>query len=271
MPAALRSVFYVSDGTGYTAETLGRSLLAQFEGSRFRQVKLGGVDSFDRLYACIDQVRGARESEGAPPLVFSTLVQTEWARALRALDCVCFDVFDTFLGPMEAALQARSSRKVRDPQGRDDRARIDAIDFALAHDDGVSDARLAEADVVLVGVSRSGKTPTCLYLAMQHGVKAANCPLIPEDFERGRLPPALQKVRAKLVGLSVTPQRLSEVRRQRRPASAYASLDNCRDEVAAALKMMRIEGIPWLDASTSSVEELSGAILEARGLGRRAG
>jgi len=271
MATPVRSVFYVSDGTGFTAEALGHGLLAQFEGTRFRQVKLGGVGCFERLYACVDQVRGARESEAAPPLVFSTLVDPEAARALRALDCVYFDLFEMFLGPMEAALQARSSRKVRDAQALNERARFAAIDFALAHDDGASDARLHEADLILVGVSRSGKTPTCLYLAMQHGVKAANYPLIPEDFERGRLPPALQKVRGKLFGLSVAPQRLSEVRHQRRPGSRYASLDNCRDEVAAAMKMMRLEGIRWLDSSTQSVEELSGAILEACGLGRRAG
>lgn len=271
MTAAIRSVFYVSDGTGLTAEALGHSLLAQFEGLRFRQTRLGRVDSFARLYACVDQVRGARESDGAPPLVFATLANPEWAQALRASDCVFFDLFETFLGPMEDALQARSSRKVRDPNGRDDRARIEAIDFALAHDDGASDVRLAEADLVLVGVSRSGKTPTCLYLAMQHGVKAANYPLIPEDFERGRLPPALQKVRTRLFGLSVTPQRLSEVRQQRRPDSHYASLANCRQEVAAAAQMMQREGIRWLDSSAQSVEELSGAILEACGLGRRAG
>ena len=152
MANPLRSVYYVSDGTGFTAETLGQGLLAQFEDSRFRQLKLGGVNSFERLYGCVDQVRSSRESDGAPPLVFSTLVNPEWAQALRALDCVYFDLFELFLGPMETALGTRSSRKMRNARGQQDRVRIEAINFALAHDDGASDARLDEADVILVGV-----------------------------------------------------------------------------------------------------------------------
>ncbi|TCO79730.1 hypothetical protein EV699_11739 [Plasticicumulans lactativorans] len=271
MSAPARSVFYVSDGTGLTAETLGHSLLAQFEGFAFRQVRLGGVDTFARLYACVDQVRSAREADGVPPLVLATLVDPEAAQALRALDCVFFDLFETFIGPLEAALQAKSIPKVRDARLRDHRARFEAINFALAHDDGASDARLDEADVILVGVSRSGKTPTCLYLAMQHAVKAANYPLIPDDFERGRLPQALLKMRPKLFGLTVAAERLAGVREQRRPGSRYASFDNCRAEVQAAQALMRREGIRWLDSSVHSVEELAGAILEARGLGTRAG
>jgi regulator of PEP synthase PpsR (kinase-PPPase family) len=269
---AARSVFYVSDGSGGTAEALGHGLLAQFDGRPLREVKIGEVDSFARLYAVVDQLRAAREADGAAPIVFATLVNVEHVQALKALDCVCFDLFEMFCERIATALQAPPTRRMR--ESRDTRragerqARMAAIDFALAHDDGASAARLAEADVVLVGVSRSGKTPTCLYLAMQHGVKAANCPLTPDDFERGRLPQSLEAVRDKLIGLTVTPQRLADARSRRLPDSRYASPDNCRDELDAALRLMRREGIYCFDATTPSIEELAGAIRAADGLDR---
>jgi regulator of PEP synthase PpsR (kinase-PPPase family) len=140
--------------------------------------------------------------------------------------------------------------------------RIEAINFSLAHDDGQSHRDLAGADVILVGVSRSGKTPTSLYLAMQHGLKAANYPLIPEDFDRRQLPPALMEFRKKIFGLTISPERLSEIRSERRPDSRYASLQNCRHEVAEAESMMRRAGIRWLSTTTKSIEEIATTILQ---------
>ena len=269
---AARSVFYVSDGSGHTAEVLGRAMLAQFDGRALREERCAEVDSFERLYAVVDRVRGAREADGAAPIVFASLVDAEHLQALKALDCLCFDLFAPYVEPLGMALQAAPNRRRREARERarsGERAqRIAAIDFALAHDDGASAARLAEADVVLVGVSRSGKTPTCLYLAMQHGVKAANCPLTPDDFARGRLPDALYPVREKLLGLTVSSQRLAEVRARRLPHSRYAAPQNCRDELEAAQRLMRREGIHCLDATTPSVEELAAAILALRGPGR---
>jgi regulator of PEP synthase PpsR (kinase-PPPase family) len=140
--------------------------------------------------------------------------------------------------------------------------RIEAINFSLAHDDGQSNKNLSSADVILVGVSRSGKTPTSLYLAMQYGIKAANYPLIPDDFERGKLPSALYAFKSKIFGLSIEPQRLSEIRNERRAGSKYASLENCRYEVNEAEAMMRREGIRWLSSTTKSIEEISTTILQ---------
>ncbi|MGV3683541.1 MAG: kinase/pyrophosphorylase, partial [Acidovorax sp.] len=140
--------------------------------------------------------------------------------------------------------------------------RIEAINFSLAHDDGQSNRDLAGADVILVGVSRSGKTPTSLYLAMQYGMKAANYPLIPEDFERRVLPPALEPHRKKIFGLTIQPERLSEIRNERRPNSKYADLVNCRNEVAEAEAMMRRSGIRWLSTTTKSIEEIATTILQ---------
>jgi regulator of PEP synthase PpsR (kinase-PPPase family) len=147
-------------------------------------------------------------------------------------------------------------------KSKDYHDRIEAINFSLAHDDGQSNRDLESAEVILVGVSRSGKTPTSLYLAMQHGLKAANYPLIPEDFERKQLPPALVPHRKKIYGLTIHPDRLSEIRTERRPNSKYASIENCRQEVADAESMMRRSGIRWLSTTTKSIEEIATTILQ---------
>jgi len=140
--------------------------------------------------------------------------------------------------------------------------RIEAINFSLAHDDGQSHKNLSMADVILVGVSRSGKTPTSLYLAMQYGVKAANYPLIPEDFERTKLPSGVLPYKSKLFGLSIPPERLSEVRNERLPGSKYAALENCRYEVNEAEAMMQREGIRWMSSTVKSIEEIAATILQ---------
>ena len=271
MPAS-RTVFFVSDGTGITAETLGHSLLSQFEGFAFRQVRIPFVDSVEKAQDCAVQVRRAREQDGVRPVVISTLVDQEVADALRDTDALVLDFFAAFIAPLEDELGSRSSHAIGRSRaqvtGSDYKARIDAINFALAHDDGVSDAELDKAEVILIGVSRSGKTPTSLYLAMQFGIRTANYPLIPEDFERNQMPNDLQKHRAKLFGLSISPERLTKIREERRPGSRYASLDNCRYEVEAAQRLMRREGVRWLDSSTKSIEEIAAALMQAIKLDR---
>ncbi|ATE60423.1 posphoenolpyruvate synthetase regulatory kinase/phosphorylase PpsR [Thauera sinica] len=268
-----RTVFFISDGTGITAETLGHSLLAQFPEARFRQMRVPFVDDIDKAIDCATQIREAAREDGVRPLVFSTLVNPDTVAALRKADALFMDLFERFIGPLEVELGQRSTHAVGRFHGvaesNDYKRRIEAINFALAHDDGVSsNGELEEADVVLVGVSRSGKTPTSLYLAMQFGVKAANYPLIPEDFERNRLPGELHKYRGKLFGLTIAPERLSQIRQERRPNSRYASLDNCRYEIEAAQKLMRRENIRWLDSTTKSIEEISATILQTVRLDR---
>jgi hypothetical protein len=188
---------------------------------------------------------------------------------MRDANAFVINLFASFVAPLEQELNMKSTHtigrlhNVADSQQY--KNRIEAINFSLAHDDGQSSANLKDADVILVGVSRSGKTPTSLYLAMQHGLKAANYPLIPEDFERKKLPPALLAYRSKLFGLSITPERLSQVRNERRPGSQYASLNNCRHEVAEAEHMMRREGIRWLSSTSKSIEEIATTILQQLG------
>ena len=243
-----RCVFFISDGTGITSETLGHSLLAQFPGARLRQGRIPFVDNLDKAIECANQIREARRRDGVRPIVFSTLVNPEIIAAMRDADALCIDLFEQFIGPLESELGVRSTHTVGRFHGiadsSDYKARIEAINFAMTHDDGVStNGELDDADVVLVGVSRSGKTPTSLYLAMQFGVKAANYPLIPEDFERNKLPGEVQQYRKKLFGLTIAPERLVQIRQERRPDSRYASLENCRYEIEAAQKLMRRENI----------------------------
>jgi len=176
------------------------------------------------------------------------------------------DMFSTFVHPLEEELGIKSHHRVGRfsdvSKSQEYHDRIEAINYSLAHDDGQQHRDLVQADVILVGVSRSGKTPTSLYLAMQHGLKAANYPLIPEDFERQQLPQALREHLSKAFGLSIHPERLSEIRNERRPDSNYASLANCRQEVAQAEAMMRRSGIRWLSTTTKSIEEIATTILQ---------
>ena len=260
-----RTVFFVSDGTGITAQMLGHSLLTQFEGVEFNQVTLPFVDSVDKARDCLDRIEREVLRGNGQPIVFSTLVNNDLREVVRRANALFVDFFETFIGPLEAGLGVKSSHTIGRSHSATDKQeykqRIEAINFTMAHDDGASHRELRDADVILVGVSRSGKTPTSLYLALQFGVKAANYPLIPEDFERNRLPEALHACKHKLYGLSIAPDRLQEIRHGRRPGSQYANPANCRFEVAQAETLMRREGIRWIDSTTKSIEEIATTIL----------
>jgi [pyruvate, water dikinase]-phosphate phosphotransferase / [pyruvate, water dikinase] kinase len=273
MPSRRRTAFFVSDGTGITAEMLGHSLLTQFEGIEFNQVTVPFVDSTEKAEACVVRVNQAAAADGQRPLVFTTLVNSEVRDVLRRADALLLDFFEVFLDPLEAELGEKSAHTIgRSHSARDIKVysnRIEAINFALAHDDGASSRDLEKADVILIGVSRSGKTPTSLYLSLQFGIRAANCPLIPEDFDRMSLPRALDGYRNKLYGLSIAPERLREIRNERRPNSKYADLENCRYEVQQAEKLMQREGVRWANSTLKSIEEIATTILHEFKLERR--
>ena len=265
LPSSARTVFFVSDGTGITAETFGHSVLTQFE-LRFRQVRLPFIDTLDKAHDAARKINEAFATDGQRPIIFSTLVQTQLSDVIRACKGMYMDLFQTFVAPLEQELNAKSTHTIGRSHNIVDseeyKNRIEAINFSLAHDDGQSHKNLASADVILVGVSRSGKTPTSLYLAMQYGIKAANYPLIPDDFERGKLPSSLYDFKPKIFGLTITPERLAEIRNERRAGSKYASIENCRYEVNEAEMMMKREGIRWLSSTTKSIEEISTTILQ---------
>ena len=258
-------MFFVSDGTGITAQMLGHSLLTQFEGVDFRQITLPFVDSVEKAEECLSRIEAEAKSGGGQPVVFSTLVNQDARQVIRKANALFIDFFETFIDPLEAGLGVKSSHTIGRSHSAMDKKeyqqRIEAINFAMAHDDGASHRELAQADVILVGVSRSGKTPTSLYLALQFGVRAANYPLIPEDFQRMQLPEALRSQKAKLYGLTIAPERLREIRQERRPDSRYSDLDNCRFEVDEAEKLMRREGIHCINSTSKSIEEIATTIL----------
>ena len=261
-----RTVFVISDGTGITAETFGTALMAQFDITP-RIVRIPFVDTVDKAHQAVRQINHNSEVEGKKSIVFSTLVNPDVV-AVVTQHCkgLLMDMFGTFVQPLEDELGLKSQHRVGRfsdiSQSKEYLNRMEAINYTLAHDDGQTHADLSGADVVLIGVSRSGKTPTSLYLAMQFGLKVANYPLIPEDFDRKQLPPVLEPIRKKLFGLTIDPQRLSDIRNELRPNSRYASLQNCRHEVAEAEAMMRRAGVQWLSSTHKSIEEISTTVLQ---------
>jgi regulator of PEP synthase PpsR (kinase-PPPase family) len=261
-----RSVFFVSDGTGITAETFGNSILAQFA-VKPRHIRRPFIDSPEKAWNVVEEINRTATHEGKRPIVFITLVNDEVRAIVTGDEChgLVLDMFRAFVEPLEEEFGVKSNHRIGRfsdaAKSEEYNDRIEAINFSLAHDDGQSAKNLESADVILVGVSRSGKTPTSLYLAMQHGVKAANYPLIPEDFERAKLPSSLAPYKHKCFGLTIDPARLAQIRHERRPDSKYAALENCRYEVAEAERMMKRDGIAWLSSTHKSIEEIATTIL----------
>jgi hypothetical protein len=239
--------------------------LAQFDGTDFRPIRFPFLDNEEKVRDCLARINEISRAEPVRPIVIMTQTNLDLSAILHQADAFFIDLFDTFIAPLEVELGSKYNRAVGRSHGHANpeyNSRIAAMNFALAHDDGVSDTDLKSADIILVGVSRSGKTPTSLYLSLQFSLKAANYPLIPEDFERGELPSRLRPFRNKLFGLTISPDQLSRIRGERRPNSKYASLENCRYEVAAAERMMRREEIKWFDTTSRSIEELSVQLMQ---------
>ncbi|MBK7658608.1 MAG: kinase/pyrophosphorylase [Betaproteobacteria bacterium] len=268
-----RRVFFVSDRTGLTVEALGTSLITQFDAIDFLRLTLPFIDTVDKARDAVQQMNAAHHDTGKRPLIFSSLVDDAIRAEINKADGLVLDVFERFIVPLEQELGQKSQHAVGKSHSagnaKDYNHRIEAINYSLSHDDGVTHRGLEDADLVLVGVSRSGKTPTSLYMAMQFGIKAANYPLIPEDLEANRLPPSLIPLRHKVWGLTIQPDRLHQIRKERRPDSKYASLENCRYEVSAAEKLMRQADIPFLDSTTKSIEEIATTMLHEAKLVRR--
>jgi len=259
-----RTAFFISDGTGITAETLGEALLAQFEGVAFDFVRLPYVDTEERAHNAVARIDAIAARDGERPIVFDTVIDQRLRQIISSSRGAMFDIFSTFLAPLEQALGAPSTftvGRVHDPQSNIYHARIDAVHYAMANDDGASGSDYAKADVIMVGVSRSGKTPSCIYLAMQFGVHAANYPITDDDLQSMRLPPVLTRYQERLFGLTIDPPRLAEIREQRRPRSRYASLRQCEDEVRQCEAMLRRHRIPYLNSTRMSVEEIATRIM----------
>ena len=268
-----RTVFFLSDQTGVTAETLGHSLLTQFDGQKFRQVTVPFIDTDNKARDAVQKINAAAEEMGARPIVFSTLVHDDFRAIVKEADGLHLDIFDVFLEPLEEELQQKATHTAGRAHGMSDiesyMKRIEATNFALANDDGGITRNYEMADVILIGVSRSGKTPTCLYLALQYGVYAANFPLTDEEFESGRLPEFLRKQTQKLFGLTIAATRLQQIRKERRALGRYASAQQVRYELRESEKLFKKYGIPNVDTTEFSIEEIASRILDSTGVERR--
>ncbi|EON93952.1 PEP synthetase regulatory protein [Marinobacter lipolyticus SM19] len=267
-----RTAFFISDGTGLTAEALGNSLLAQFEKIDFEKVTVPYIDDADKARDMVKRINKASETDQSRPLVFDTIVNSDIRGIISNADCFMVDIFGTFLNPLEQELQASSSYSVGKSHSINNAGnyerRIEAVNFALDNDDGARTRYYDEADLILVGASRSGKTPTCLYLALQYGVKAANYPITEEDLNDQQMPSALKPHKEKIFGLTIEPERLATIRNERRPNSRYSSIKQCMHEIEEIELMYRRERIPYLNTTAYSVEEISTRIMVATGLKR---
>ena len=268
-----RAVFFISDQTGVTAETLGHSLITQFAGHNFRQVTLPFIDNEDKAREAVRTIDEAAKNDALRPIVFSTMVQPDLREILRGSVGLYLDLFDEFLDPLATELDMQPNYEPGRAHGLSDvdayMRRIEATNFALANDDGGISRNYDVADVILVGVSRSGKTPTCLYLALQYGVYAANYPITDDEFESGTLPDFLLEQKSKLFGLTIAPERLREIRKERRPMGRYSSAQQVRFELREANKIFRRYNIPYVNTTSFSIEEISSRILDSTGVERR--
>jgi regulator of PEP synthase PpsR (kinase-PPPase family) len=262
-----RTVYFVSESTGITAETLGHSLLSQFDSVDFEQVYMPYIDTVLRAQTLTQRMQEASERDGVRPIVFATMLDAEIRDTLKGGNCFYLELFEGFIDPLSVELGIAPSRKagrshaITKPSSYT--KRIDAINFAMTNDDGVRPDNFVHADVVLLGVSRSGKTPTCLYLAMHYGLRPANYPITEEDFERGDVSPLVWACQEKTFALTIEPQRLQRIREERRPGSPYASLKRCQEDIRRAGQMYKRLQIPVLNTTNQSIEEISTHILKA--------
>ena len=271
MQSVIRQVYFLSNGTAITAETLGLSLLAQFPNHQFDTRTIPFVDSFEKAHAVAEEIDQLYNESGQLPIVICTMADPELIHIINQSKALVLDTFGDFLPRLEKVLAAQhhqpgQSHRIVNPSLYD--SRIDAIDFSMMHDDGGKTKNYNEADIILIGVSRSGKTPSCLYLALQFGLKAANYPITEEDMEMEDLPAPIKPYKDRLYGLTTDLNRLVNIRQTRRPNSRYSSMDQCRYELRAVEDMYQRHNIHYINTSAMSVEEISARIIKDTGLHR---
>ncbi len=271
MSQSTRQVYFLSNGTAITAETLGLSLLAQFPDHQFQIRTVPFVDTLDKAEAVRQEIDSNIEQTGQLPIAICTIDDPDLMAVVNQCSALVIDPLGDFLPLLETALATQhhqpgqSHRTVN--SGLYD-SRIDAIEYTMIHDDGGKTQNYDEADVILVGVSRSGKTPSCLYLALQFGLKAANYPITEEDMEDENLPAPIRPFKSRLFGLTTNLNRLVSIRQVRKPDSRYASMAQCRYELRAVENMYRRHQISFINTSEMSVEEISARIIRDTGLHR---
>ncbi len=268
-----RTVFFISDGTGITAESFGQSLLAQFDHITFDRRTLPYIDTPEKAQEVAHHIDTHCTETGIVPLVFSTIVDETIGKIIARAKAKHYDIFATFTKSLEQELHIHSAHSIGRKRQIDSNAlyseRIGAVHYALNNDDGARTNHYDKADIILIGVSRCGKTPTCLYLAMQFGIRAANYPITEEDLEDFHLPEPLRAHRDKLFGLTIEAERLVAIRTERRANSRYSSLRQCNMEIAEVERLLTKERIPHIDTTHFSIEEISTRIIASAGIERR--
>lgn len=271
----MRSAFFISDGTAITAETLGKSLLSQFGDVEFDIQIIPYVDTPESAYEAVKRINQAHHLTGLRPLVFDTIVSDHIREIINSADACNLDIYEGLITRIADEINHKPDPHAGIAHSKVDsddyKSRIDAVHFALDNDDGARTTHYDGADIILVGLSRSGKTPTSLYLALQYGIRAANYPLTEEDLDTSSLPPALKAHKHKLFGLTIDTERLVRIRQERKAGSRYASLAQCQEEQRAIQAIYIAQKIPNLNVSEMSVEEIATRILQMTGLKRRIG
>ncbi len=268
----VRPAFIISDRTGVTAGTMAHSLLSQFPNIEFERHTIPFVDADDKVKSCIRQINHSYKTHKVRPLVFVSFMDNNYTHELETSEGLIIDLIKPFIHKLEGYLKSDSSHKVGQAHGmagsgeQDYMHRIDAINFSMRYDDGVRIGNYHKADLILVGVSRAGKTPTSLYMALHYGLNTANYPLADDDFEKGALPDALIESRKKLFGLTIDPLQLHMIRQKRRANSEYSALSQCRREVLQAQQFYKRYRIPHVDSTAMSIEELASLIVHRMNL-----
>lgn len=272
MSGQKRSAFFISDSTCITAENLGHTLLTQFEFLEIKSQSLRFINSTELAEQARATINRTSEQDGAKPLVFCTMINPELRDIIKSSDCSLFELFESFITRLEKELGVESVPTEGHSHGMNDREhyfeRMEAVNFTLNHDDGSAVTKLDEAAIILIGISRTGKTPTCLYMSLHHGIRGANFPLTEDDLEELRLPKSLEPYRNKLFGLTTDPMRLQQIRQERLPNSRYASIKQCEFETRQSEALFRKLGIPYLSTTLKSIEEIAATIVNNAGLER---
>jgi regulator of PEP synthase PpsR (kinase-PPPase family) len=268
-----RNIYFISDGTGITVEALGHSLLTQFSHLVYSIKKYPYVNTTSKAQEILKEIQTESVTNffNQRPIIFSTLISSEIRNIIKQSNAFILDLFELYINPLELELGSKSEHRIGKSHGLKDEviydARMEAINFTLNTDDGMATQKYKNAEIILVGVSRCGKTPTCLYMAIKYGIKAANYPLVMEDLEQNKLPDFLEEHKNKIYGLSIDPKRLQTIRQKRLPDSQYAALQQCQLEIKMAENLFIRENIPFLFTTVHSIEEITTHILEDKGIG----
>ena len=268
-----RPVFYISDQTGITVETLGNSLLRLYPSVKTNIITLPFIDSISKVNKVVEDINDLQKKSGTRPIIFVSIINPKIREIISSQNFLVLDLFELFLAPLTAEFNEKPSneniKSHTDADSKEYEVRMDATNFALSSDDGVAMADYDKSDIILVGVSRSGKTPTCLFLALRYGIFASNYPLTEEDLEESKLPKALAPFRSKLYGLSISPERLRSIRIARRGEGKYSSQQQVNFESRAALTLFQKNHIPFSDTTHQSIEEVASRIFSETKLVRR--